>query len=307
LSTVFETDDLEVAQHFLERMYGSVRLNPGDGQGRFALQRQVLGPIELHHTTLGTRFTADMDDLPFLVVGRVNGGTMSVESARGVIANGPGDVFLSDVCDRPYRTWVDDLDLDMVVLDPALVAEAAGTMPCFTGNQPLSPSAGRRWGETLSYVRDHVLGTAAMRAPLLAANAAQLLVSTALATFPSTARLEPTIEDRHDAHPATARRAVAFIDDNAAGPVSVAQIAAAAGVTVRAVNLAFRRHLDTTPGAYLRRARLQHAHHDLRDADPASTTIAEVAARWGFGSKGGFVARYWAAYGRSPARTLREG
>ena len=59
-----------------------------------------------------------------------------------------------------------------------------------------------------------------------------------------------------------------FIEENAHADITVADIAAAASVTVRAIQLAFRRHLDTTPLEYLRRVRLGHAHRDLLAADP---------------------------------------
>ncbi|MFI6180577.1 hypothetical protein ACIA8R_33925 [Nonomuraea sp. NPDC051191] len=43
------------------------------------------------------------------------------------------------------------------------------------------------------------------------------------------------------------RRAIAYLEAQPDQDITVADIAAAAHVTVRAVQLAFRRHLDTTP------------------------------------------------------------
>lgn len=117
---------------------------------------------------------------------------------------------------------------------------------------------------------------------------------------------EPTIEDRHDAHPDTLRRAVAFIDEHAHRDITVADIAAAAFVTIRAIQLAFRRHLDTTPLEYLRRVRLDHAHHALIAADAEYETVTAVAYRWGFSSPSRFAARYRATYGLLPGDTLRQ-
>lgn len=80
----------------------------------------------------------------------------------------------------------------------------------------------------------------------------------------------------------------------------------AAHVTVRAVQLAFRRHLDTTPMAYLRRVRLE----TLPPATPGchpddGTTVTAVAARWGFASPSQFAGRYRRTYGQLPSHTLR--
>ncbi|MCV7021542.1 helix-turn-helix transcriptional regulator [Mycolicibacterium aichiense] len=84
----------------------------------------------------------------------------------------------------------------------------------------------------------------------------------------------------------------------------MADIAAAINVTPRAVQYMFRRHLDTTPMAYLRRVRLDRAHRDLLAADPAHDTVSAIATRWGFAHTGRFSQVYRAEYGESPSVTL---
>jgi transcriptional regulator GlxA family with amidase domain len=142
--------------------------------------------------------------------------------------------------------------------------------------------------------------------PLVAAASARLLAATALAVFPNTALTDPTIEDRHDAHPATLRRAIAFVDENAHTDIALADIAAAAQVTVRAIQLVFRRHLGVTPMAYLSRVRLEHAHNDLRSAAPGAGSVSAIAYQWGFTSSSRFAALYRRAYGVTPGHTLRQ-
>jgi transcriptional regulator GlxA family with amidase domain len=75
-------------------------------------------------------------------------------------------------------------------------------------------------------------------------------------------------------------------------------------VSPRAVQLAFRPHLDTTPMAYLRRVRLRLAHRELLDADPATSSVSAVAARWGFLNPSHFATLYRREFGRTPSRTL---
>ncbi|MGW2343011.1 helix-turn-helix transcriptional regulator [Streptomyces sp. NPDC001661] len=154
-------------------------------------------------------------------------------------------------------------------------------------------------------MRDHVLADPSIATqPLIASTAAQYLAAGVLGAFPSTALASPTGTDRHDAHSATLRRAVAHIEAHAQEPLTVREIAAAAHVTVRALQYAFRRHLDTTPLGHLRRVRLAHAHDELRAADPTTETVTAIAARWGFHHTGRFAAVYRQAYGRTPFRTL---
>jgi AraC-like DNA-binding protein len=47
-------------------------------------------------------------------------------------------------------------------------------------------------------------------------------------------------------------------------------------------------------------------HLELRAADPATTTISQVAARWGFRHQGRFAAEYRRRYGVQPTDTLRR-
>jgi len=65
------------------------------------------------------------------------------------------------------------------------------------------------------------------------------------------------------------------------------------------------KHRDCTPSEYLRRVRLHYAHLELVDGNRATTTVGEVARRWGFGNLGRFAVLYRQTYGRSPHVTLR--
>jgi AraC-like DNA-binding protein len=100
----------------------------------------------------------------------------------------------------------------------------------------------------------------------------------------------------------TMRRAIAFIEGHPHADISVADIAVASNVSIRAVQSAFRRQLDTTPMAYLRTVRLDRAHHDLLATDPTSgDRVTSIAARWGFYSSSRFAALYRHTDGVTPA------
>ncbi|WP_262286654.1 helix-turn-helix domain-containing protein [Micromonospora sp. MA102] len=94
------------------------------------------------------------------------------------------------------------------------------------------------------------------------------------------------------------------MEEHAEQDISPADVAAAAAVSVRALQLAFRRHPDSTPMAQLRRIRLERAHHELRQADPRRETVSRIASRWGFPSHSRFTAHYRAVFGVPPSRTL---
>jgi transcriptional regulator GlxA family with amidase domain len=98
---------------------------------------------------------------------------------------------------------------------------------------------------------------------------------------------------------------MAYLEEHVAEDIGVADVASAVYVTPRALQYMFRRHLETTPMAYLRRVRLDRVHRDLVAGDRASTTVTATAAQWGFAHVGRFAVLYRETYGESPHVTLR--
>jgi AraC-like DNA-binding protein len=268
--------------------------------------------LDRNQFALGIDVTAS--PLGILAIAHLRGGQMAGRSDGSERRYRPGDVFFAVQPEHSYATTSIDADIEVAVIDPALLSQIAGPVPGrtsqpvrFIGYEPVSAQAAQAWKNTCTYVRETVLGDlSASSQPLVVSAAARLLVATALNTFPNSAVTDPTSEDRHDAHDETLRRATAFIDEHAHQDISMADVAEAARVTIRAVQLAFRRHLDITPTEYLRRVRLEHAHHDLVAADPAIISVTAVAYRWGFASSSRFAASYRRAYGVTPSHTLRQ-
>lgn len=106
----------------------------------------------------------------------------------------------------------------------------------------------------------------------------------------------------HAATPVSAQMAARWM---ALTDLAGSMLADAAGVTGRALQYAFRRHYDATPMGYLRRVRLERAHAELSDANPASgITVQAVARRWGWASLRQFTTAYQQRFGVLPGRTL---
>jgi AraC-like DNA-binding protein len=107
--------------------------------------------------------------------------------------------------------------------------------------------------------------------------------------------------------PRTIQQAVELIEAEPDRVATVTDIAAAACLSVRAVEDGFKRHLGLPPMAYVRQTRLARVRSDLIDAEPESTTVSQVASRWGFGHLGRFTEAYRRRYGELPSQTLRTG
>ncbi|MFJ3385105.1 MULTISPECIES: AraC family transcriptional regulator [unclassified Curtobacterium] len=102
------------------------------------------------------------------------------------------------------------------------------------------------------------------------------------------------------------RAMVEHVHANARETVTVADLAAVGGLSVRSVQEAFARVLGVSPLTYLRGVRLDHVRQDLLDLDPQSVTVGDVARRWGFAHLGRFSAVYLERFGEYPKQTLRR-
>jgi AraC-like DNA-binding protein len=106
--------------------------------------------------------------------------------------------------------------------------------------------------------------------------------------------------------PGLIRKAERYMADNAETRITVSDVAAHLGVSVRALQSGFRQWRDVTPNSHLRKIRLQVARDELLRAD-GEENVTTVALRHGFAHLGRFSAQYQAAFGESPSATLRRG
>ena len=170
-----------------------------------------------------------------------------------------------------------------------------------------SPGRAALWVSTVRHLRDDVLpNEEVMASPLTRSAAFRQLVAVLVETFPNTAlEAAGSPGGGHRVLPAAVRRAERYMEEHAGDDIALADVAAAARIGARALQLAFRRHHDMTPLEYLRRVRLGRAHRDLQAGNPVDDTVGAIASRWGFTHHGNFSAAYLRAYGRSPSITLR--
>lgn len=315
-SLVQVSDDAEL-HRFLERAY-NVRLRIGrvDESNRhpaLSHARADAGSFAIEDVDLAGRLTAESAPLDQVVVVWPARGTMSGRSGGLTTGAGVDQIALVSQTGERLDVQTGDVDLVSVMMDPALLASVATGIPMahvrtsvrFHSLVPVDAAAGRIWRQTVDYVKNNLLRDDAMATPLVLGHATRLLAAVTLSTFPNTAIAEGRPQDRTDTHPVLLRRAVEFLEANAAADISIGDVADAVHITPRAVQYMFRRHLDTTPMQHLRRVRLDYAHRDLVEGDRRSTTVTAVAAKWGFAHTGRFAVQYRQAYGRSPHETLR--
>ncbi|MFB9447234.1 AraC family transcriptional regulator [Dactylosporangium vinaceum] len=309
------TRDADEATHVIEKMYVGhrSRFTARQSPPELALTSATAGPLRVDRLRNSFRFVTDGDPFDYICAQQLLRGEMTLRTGREEVRQRPGDGFLHLLGADSHATLA-DFDVAVLCLPLARVAAAAAVHTdidaCdlrFESPTPVSPALRRYWTHVLAYVHRTLMDRdTQVLPPLVAEQVADTAATALLAVFPNT-----TMTTHHSAptsplHPAALRRAVSFMEDHAGDPITVSDIAAAAGITPRALQQGFARHHDTTPMAYLRRTRLERAHRDLQAADPTTgATVAAIAGRWGFAKAGNFATVYRRAYGRPPSRTLR--
>lgn len=176
----------------------------------------------------------------------------------------------------------------------------------FQVEMPLTTAMGECWLDALAVVCRAVERNAGAPVhPMAAATLQNLLVDTLLLTQPHNYTEELAAPSRAGSTSAV-RRAAELLHDRPEYPWSVGELAEQVHLSVRALQLAFRRDTGDTPMRYLRRIRLTRVRATLLGGDPSDLTVTEVASRWGFTHLGHFAAAYRSQFGESPSETLHR-
>jgi len=308
------TGDPDAAYEHPKTIYAEHTPEMGGDLSRFefALDSSIAAGFRLARLRLSASYRGTSALVHGLTVLRVREDTRVGITCRRVEAAAP--VMLGPSWAPFTCAWESSAVLDTVTLDHDRVAqvgaELSGLDPrtvAFCGIEPISPALGRYWEALVDNINEHVLAEDVAASPLMLAEALRQLAAGMLIAFPNTTQTVTPRAGRNSGEPATVRRAVEFIDANAHHDIRLTDIAEAARLGVRGLQMAFRKHRDTTPLAYLRRVRLERAHQDLQAANPwAGDTVAAIATRWGFLHGGAFSTQYRHAYGCPPSDTLRR-
>jgi AraC-like DNA-binding protein len=261
----------------------------------------------------GFEYAAEVSPVGQPTVVYVTHGSGAVDTAREQLRCLPGDVYMAPA-DLPCKARVNAAThVSLHVpwrLVGALAEEQTGIPSAavrFTGMRPVSAARQRRMAETIAFAFGELVASGAVMVyRLVVQEMARLAAAVMLETFPNTTMTAGYLPGPGWAAPASVRRAAEFIHAHAGEPATVTEIAAAAGVTARALHYAFRRHYDITPAQYQRLVRLERAHRELRQAGPGDgLTVTEVARKWGWASPARFTAAYQQRFSVPPGHTLR--
>lgn len=148
------------------------------------------------------------------------------------------------------------------------------------------------------------LGKAGPGGPLFLDQLQQSLVTLLLECQPHTYTQEVR-EGRKERPSCALERALAFLRRHLEHPLTVEDLAEAAGVSPRTLFRDFKKEIGASPMEVLREERLERIRQELSDPQP-ETSVTEVAFQWGFNHLGRLAAVYRDRYGETPSDTLHR-
>jgi AraC-like DNA-binding protein len=99
-------------------------------------------------------------------------------------------------------------------------------------------------------------------------------------------------------------RALGFIHGHLHEEIKIDDVSAAAGVSIRTLQYEFARHLGVGPMSLVRREKLDEVRQELLHSRVGETTVADVAALWGFYDPKYFSKIYLREFHERPSYTL---
>lgn len=308
------TQDLQAAMPAIERLQGPFKARPGPAAGA------GVAPIRVRAAACGNvalstfSFGANVDIEPHGLEGAVLV-TTAVRGRAGMAAGGrvvgadPGSGFVSQEEDGPVFLYDADTEVLKLRFERRRLEQACLKLyGCLPGvplrfDSVMAPSpATQRWQALLRFVVASVNASDGLPAdPVVTAGTEELLMLTLLSVQSHNVGAATAARAR-TVSPRQLRLAVDYINAHLDADITVADIAAAAGCSIRSLARAFQHAGNASPMQYLQQRRLQRIRAELVRAQSAHTNIAELALRWGCRHLGEFNRKYRACFGETPSR-----
>ncbi len=314
---MMQTHDLELCNETLRRMWRPHHGLQPIGAGPFSFQMNLapLAQSALAYFEIKGRMKLDGGALPnHYTLAVPLSGTLTFRQNREVVSVNPHMGLVSSA-GQEHQIWhtgtirLLNVKLERAVLERELahlLDRPVGRPLQFALALNLRCGIGPSLIRFLRYLTDELEQRNALhsQASLAVRQSERLLVTMLLESQPHN-----YWDELHGPAPDTAAWQVRWAEEFARArlqhPLSVADLAAAAGVSGRALRNAFRRHRGCSPMQFVRQLRLEAVRRDLLSAEPG-VTVSEVALRWGFEHFGRFAAQYRHTYHERPSETLRR-
>ncbi len=302
---LFASRDLDEARDRVARVFCPHRLETIGVRARLAARHHHLRGerLSLNYIEYGARTLIDPGELRSFYL-------LQIPLSGGASIRNGQDSYLSDmgaaavlnpqratrmVWDAGTRQVLVQIERDALNDHAALHFGRATGLLTFEGPLDLTRPEGAALRRLIAFVvAEADRGAAPIGSGMMGRQIEAAVMSGLLAAHPAGHAATKEIEP---ARPRHLRLAMSHIEAHLDQPLTVEDIAAAAGASPRSLQIAFRQHCQATPMGYWRDRRLDQAYDDLA---MGGSTVTEVALRWGFTHFGRFSSAFRARHGVIP-------
>lgn len=304
----YSATGVEDASAAMRAVFGVGTVSAGTGPFRY-LQRSLVddGISVSRIVSEGSDVVAQETSSPDLAVLSVRDGALQIVRAGETADLNSGDIGLIPLIEPVELRW-QRVTFDVYSFPQSSLRRILGVQHGDVGLRaprltPTSSKIAALWSRLAVLVASQVLEDAELyERDQIREQMIDALLGTAIEAF----ELSNLAEGDPAGDSPTIAAAEAYMMAHVGDPISVPDIARAAGISVRGLQLAFQRELGSAPFLRLRELRLTKAQARLRAAHRSTTTVGAVARGVGYSNLGRFSAHYRDRYGESPAATLRE-
>jgi AraC-like DNA-binding protein len=312
------TPDLREASAAIERLQGPFKARPKAGHGAgvspIRVRAASCGKVALSTFSFGSTVDIEPKGLEgAILVTTAVSGRAGMAVGGQVFAAAGGSTFISQEEDRPVFLYDPETEVLKLRFERRRMEEACMKMYDCLPSAPLHfdsiialPQAAQRWQALLRFVVSSVNSADELEPnPLATAGTEELLMLTLLSIQPHNYHASRGAKVR-TVSPRQFRIAIDYIHEHLDADITLTDIAAAAGCSIRSLARAFQHAGDASPMQYLQRQRLQRIRAELVRAQSADKNIAEIAYRWGCRHLGEFNRKYRECFGETPSETRQR-
>lgn len=283
-----------------------------------------VGDALLHHAPLpngaiiylfyGTEIRVDVSQLGFFLLELPLSGTSTTVVGDGKVVSTPGQAVVCGPYQQFTTEWTVECSKLLIKLEVNALESYLSTLLGrrqiraldFAMEVDLSSGASATLLRTIQWILDELdhSGSLVNTAPLASLQYQRMLMWTLLHCQPNNyseelaARGLPQI-------PHYILQTERFIQEHHSQAISLEQLVEHANVSERTLLEGFKRYRDVSPMKLLKLTRLDYVHLALKEADPATSNVTDLAMANGFSQMGKFSTEYKERFGESPSETLK--
>lgn len=310
----FATSDVDQAREEVARVFCDHQLNPRSRRPQLGAWQNMARLSSMAVGAMGYGADVDIDpgalgDFYLLMLPYAGSASIQHGAEHTNVSSACGSILSPE--DATLMQWSADCAKRMVRIDRQALEQQLSIL---LGGAPVQgvrfdlamPLGGRteQWWRMLNLLIEKLEEPGAAASSLATSLHESLLIVSLLECQPHTHTARLGVH-QHPLAPKHVRRVEAYIEEHADEPLTIGDLVAVSGVSVRALFDGFRRFRDTSPLAYLRAVRLAKVRQQLLQAGQ-DKSVTTIASQWGFCQLGRFAAQYKATFGESPSETLRR-